>query len=51
MTACEGCRERDARIEQLSVECRRLDERISYKDAARRDARRREETARYLGPQ
>ena len=46
-TQCSGCRERDARIEQLTVECRRLDERISYEDASRRDKRRREETAHY----
>ena len=47
---CPGCLEREARIEQLQSECRRLDEKVSYKEAARRDARRREETERYLGP-
>ncbi len=37
-----------ARIEQLTMECRRLDEKVNYEEAQRRDERRREETRRYL---
>ena len=46
---CPGCQARDSRIEQLTIELRRLDERASYEDAVRRDKRRREETVRCLG--
>ena len=40
---CSGCAERDARIEQLTIECRRIEEAKAAAEVTLHDLRRRRE--------
>lgn len=43
MPECDGCREKDARIEQLTIECRRIEQAKVDTEVALHDLRRRQE--------